>query len=390
MLADRLSGATAPDSGDVAIRRASLSDWPAIQVFLAASYGSLAQFKGEARWSWQFLDNPFRWEIGPAPSVWIAVSGDTVVGQIAVQAALFWVNREEKPGGWIVDVMILPQYRGKKLGHRLYQAVAAEVPLLVMLTMAPATRRMALRGGAVTLNPATQFSRWTRFAATDVSRFIIYKLLERPRLTHAAKFAFHSLRLHYVVAAAVNTVLVLRQQDNRRIAPDCSVEEADVSDVEFDAFWQLIRQYVDGAAVRNTSYMVWRFKKCPDLRYRCFVVRRNGIMVGYSILRVAEPFEQRLGFISDLLTVPGDAEALNSLMWHAIGFFGRAVCSVEFVTSIPQWGKHIRKMGFIPTRSTRATCSLGLWLDQAGKVDFEDKVWLFTKSDHDWDQIQVA
>jgi GNAT superfamily N-acetyltransferase len=389
MPARRLSGATDVSQEEVVIRRAALSDWPAIETFLGSTYGPLAAFKGAGRWHWQFVDNPVRTAISTAPSVWIAVHGEIVVGQIAVQAGLFWLDQEERPGGWIVDVMILPAYRGYKLGHRLYGAVAAEVPLLLMLTMAPATRRMALRAGAATLNTATQYSRWTRFVASDIRRYVTQKTLYRPRLGRAARLAFGSLRLHFAAAAALNAVLTMRSWRRPTPVRNCLVEEAELTDVDFDAFWLQVKNRVEAAAVRNTAYMVWRFQKIPDLHYRCFVARRNGAMVGYSILRFTEPCEQRFGIISDLLALPGDLEAGRALIGHAIGFFGRAVCSVESVTSLPEHGELYRKFGFLPTRTTRSTCSRGL-SDSPTGGDHDETLWLFTKSDHDWDQIQVA
>jgi GNAT superfamily N-acetyltransferase len=64
-----------------------------------------------------------------------------------VQEGNLQIDGEMYSAGWIVDVMILPSHRGLGLGHKLYDAVAEELPILVTLTMAEATRRSRSRRG---------------------------------------------------------------------------------------------------------------------------------------------------------------------------------------------------------------------------------------------------
>ena len=64
--------------------------------------------------------------------------------------------------------------------------------------MAPATRHMAERGGAITLGPTRKFSRWTRLHADDVQRYLVQRTAYRKRLRQVVRwacevFAFHRL-----------------------------------------------------------------------------------------------------------------------------------------------------------------------------------------------------
>src|SRR5581483_4994360 len=147
-------------SNGIAVRRARTSDWPAIEQFLKVAYAELAPYKGYSRWSWQFLNNPYRDLDDNDVPVWIAETDDhRIVGQIAVQLGRLKVDDKHFSAGWIVDVMVLESHRGLQIGHRLYEAVARDCEILVTLTMALATRRMAERLGAVNLTTATPYSR---------------------------------------------------------------------------------------------------------------------------------------------------------------------------------------------------------------------------------------
>jgi len=112
------------------VRKASRSDRPAIAKFIEDAYGARAQYKATPRWTWQFIDNPFGPGGGDEVPVWVAVDGNRVVGQVAVQNGLLQVDGETVEAGWAVDIMILPSHRGAGLGHRLHDAVVSDVDIV--------------------------------------------------------------------------------------------------------------------------------------------------------------------------------------------------------------------------------------------------------------------
>ena len=97
----------------IVVRKASRSDRPAIAKFIEDAYGARAQYKATPRWTWQFIDNPFGPGGGDEVPVWVAVDGDRVVGQVAVQNGLLQVEGETFEAGWAVDIMILPATGGQ-------------------------------------------------------------------------------------------------------------------------------------------------------------------------------------------------------------------------------------------------------------------------------------
>ena len=85
----------------ITMRKASRYDRPAIARFIEEAYGARAQYKATPRWTWQFIDNPFGRRHGDEVPIWVAVDGDRVVGQIAVQNRTppGRGGRRSRPGG---------------------------------------------------------------------------------------------------------------------------------------------------------------------------------------------------------------------------------------------------------------------------------------------------
>lgn len=375
---------------NIQVRQARLPDWDSIKHFLDQAYGALAYFKGSHRWNWQFVTNPFQFRTGELAPVWIALDQQGVVGQIAVQPARLQLGKEEYPAGWIVDVMILPSHRGLGLGHRLYDAVTASVPLSVTLTMAPATRRMALRAGCVTLGPARQYVRLVRLTPETVRRFLLSRTEHRPWLQAWARIACDFLRIHRWGTATINTWL--RAGGRSRTPgsdPQTMIKEVRAFGAEIDQFWDRVRHDYPAIFVRSSQFLNWRFVNPPDLQYRCFIASRSAQCVGYMVLRSSTPEELPAGFIVDFLVARDDMQTIEAFLARATEVFGTGVAAIDCVTSSQEVGAILRKNGFHPVRTVHATvvCQDRMLRSQINQLR---DCWYFTKGDHDWDQIHLA
>jgi len=375
---------------NIEVRRARLADRPAIERFIVSAYEELAPFKGPDRWRWQFGENPYLPIEDDLLPVWIAIEGGDVVGQIAVQGLRLLLNGQEYSGGWIVDVMILPAYRGQGIGHLLHTAVTRDVPLLITLTMAPATRRLAERARAITLGPTWQFSRWRRLHSEDVRRYLTHRTIHRPSWNLLAHLAC-SCGFQGILAIVANGVAYANDRLHAHdLSADCdSVVQADKFGPEFDEFWQRTRLVYPAICVRDGRFLRWRFDRCPHLEYRKFVALRDGHVVGYSVLRRTLPQELRAGVIVDLLAENGDPLVYDALVRHAIDYFGREVASVECATSRPEIAEILRHCGFFRTRTLAPTL---VAVDDALRNEALQlrNNWFFSKADHDWDQVHLA
>ena len=323
--------------------------------------------------------------------VWIALDGDHVVGQIAVQPACLQVQEDTHRAGWIVDVMVLPSHRGQGLGHQLYQAVARDVNILVTLTMADATRRMAERLGCITLGAVHQFTRWVRLDAATVRRYLLVRTANHRWANRMTRSACGRLRLHEVLAAIANLLLDLRDRRDRsttRIGTT-TIVEVGAFGADIDALWERTRAAYPAIFPRNARFLNWRFVDCPELNYRRFIATRDGATVGYVVVRRAEPVELPQGLIVDLYAARDDRETIEALVVHSIDLFRRGVAAVDCATSAPEFAAVLRAHGFFRTRAARPTVVCGNAFLGQRLASLKD-AWFLSKADHDWDQIHVA
>ncbi len=373
------------------MRRASRSDAPAIARFIEEAYGERARYKAAPRWNWQFVDNPFGRGDGDELPIWVAVDGDMVVGQIGVQNTLLQVDGKTREAGWAVEIMILPSHRGGGLGHRLHNAVADDVDILMALTMARASRRLAERQGCVTLAEVPQLTRWVRLDATDVRRYLLVRTANHRRAHVAARVGCDAFRFHVIFPRLVNPLLRLRDLvtqplRGRRLA---SVAEVDRFGPEIDELWERTRRDHRVISPRDARFLNWRFVECPGLSYRRFVARRDGRAVGYVVLRRAEPVELPQGIIVDLYAADGDVQTLDELVRHSLAFFGDSVSTVDCGTSVADLQRVLRKRGFFRTRAHHPTCVCSDTALSHRLAELRND-WFLSKADQDWDQIQEA
>jgi GNAT superfamily N-acetyltransferase len=319
------------------------------------------------------------------------VDGDRVVGQIAVQKALLQVEGETYEAGWAVDIMILSSHRGAGLGHRLHKAVVNDVDILLSLTMAEASRRMAQREGCVTPAAVLQLTRWARLDAVSVQRYLLARTAHHRWAHKAARLCCSAFRFHFMFPRLANPVLRLRNLVKRsaRQPGAAAIVEVDRFGPEIDELWERTRQDYPVIFPRDMQFLNWRFVDCPDLNYRRFVAERDGRTVGYVVLRRANPVELPQGIIVDLYAARQDTQTIAELVRHSIAFFGDTVSAVDCGTSIVEFAAVLRKHGFFRTRAHHPTCVCRdpALRDRLARLGNE---WFLSKGDQDWDQIHVA
>ncbi len=367
-----------------------MGDKASLSRFIRNAYGPLAPYKDESHWAWQFWDNPYRRDEGDLLPVSIALDGSEIVGQIAVQPAEFQLGTTTVAGGWIVDVFILAAYRGQGIGHKLHQVLMECYPLLLTLTMAPATRRIAEAASAYSLNTCVRYAKVLRTDPQDVRDYVLTRLQHRAPLQKFSRLAMRVTKAEYLIAPAV-TLLAASRRSSRRASHRSELEMQEVSCFgdEIDRLWRDCASDFEAIAPRDRRFLAWRFEKSPHLKYRFVIARKGQQCRGYCVLRKAESAELRTGIIVDIFSAPGDDETISSLLGHAEDLLCGEVASLECAASEPDIGRLLRRAGYFAIGSASPTAVCG---DTAWRPLLEEHRlnWHFTKADHDWDQVHLA
>jgi GNAT superfamily N-acetyltransferase len=369
------------------VRQANRADWPMLRRFVYDTYREGAMYKDWARQRWQFLENPHNRPTGGVLPIWVALDAGTVAGVTAVQAGTLQLAGVTRQAGWIVDVMVRPEYRGQGLGHRIHAEIANSVPILVTLTMAKATRRIAERAGCVTLGEARQYSRVANPTAEDVRRYLFDRTRFHPALNRGARLGCE-MQAHRLITATARARSHIRRRAVE-VPAGITLEEVPAFGAEIDDLWERTRDQYDAIFVRDSRHLNWRFGNPPDLIYRRFVSRRGGSVSGYVVLRRARAEELRLGIVADAFAARDDATTWRALIAHAVRFFGDDVAAVEAAASLECADEGLRQAGFRVTRRLAPTVVASDPIVRA-LVSESKEGWYFTKGDHDWDQVHVT
>lgn len=363
-------------------RQAGDADWPAIERFVGATYGEGAHFKHYARWRWQLADNPCRTS-PTGVEQWIAVARDEVVGQIALQAGRLHCDALTMPAYWIVDVMVRPDWRGKRVSHGIHDAILADRDVLVTLTMAEATRRIAMRAGAIELPPVFQLFRAHALKGRTVADFLAPRL-QAGRVRRGVRTMIGtSAALPALAAFAAN-------RTTRPIRVTGAVAGCERLPPDYDAIANQPPGGTRGWFDRSSGWMDWRFQHVPDLAYHQAAMRDDGgDLLGHAVWRTPHDCEFPFGTLVDINARKGDPAVLSALASHAIAAMEPWCEGITAGASHPALLAIYRQLGFRKVKTHRPT----VVVRDEGLRDAITAVgphWHFSKADHDWDQIHPA
>jgi hypothetical protein len=92
----------------------------------------------------------------------------------------------------------------------------------------------------------------------------------------------------------------------------------DAFDQRFDRLWERARQAYPAIALRNASVLNWHYRQHPDTSYRVLVLENPEGLRGYLVFKVWVRKGRLVARIVDLLTEPGDRDAMVALFAAAL------------------------------------------------------------------------
>jgi len=363
-----------------------MADRERIFTFIREVYGENAKYRIPERWQWQFVDNPFSPLRGTDQlPVFIAVDpAGRVVGQTCTMYEPLASGEAEHTVGWSVDTFLLPECRGKGVGFELLKASLDSNPLYLSLRMSDRRRVIGRSQGMEELSPVTTYVR-SLYPQPEVVR------RAAARLSRPFGAVVEALRLDWAAASAMGVLRSAREhwrwlRRDRQII----IHPIDGFGAEADELWEHLAPKFGALVRRDRTYLNWKYREQPHMRYQCFMARRGREWCGHVVLRKCRPPEPNYGIIADVFADPDDAALLRTLWSFGVRELRKqGMRSVWATTSHPQYASAAQFCGFRPTAEAvpmfRAADSA---MDTS--LPRQPGEWLLGMGDHDSDQFPLT
>lgn len=253
-----------------------------------------------AEWNWKFSNNPA--SIDPAKWIVIAERDGRMIGHYASLATEMKYGNRVVKAGQPVDTVIDPSAKaGIKLIGKLYDSHIKH------------NNGIALFGFGFPNEAAYMVGK----------RFLEYKdlgemvqLFKRLSIRSAFKRRFKRCP-DWIINLLRHLTKVFYQFEIFMGGSDkCIViRTVDAFDERVNSFWNSIKDRYQIIAIRNMSYLNWRYE---SKRYQIFIGERNEEFVGYVVTKVEDRGDARVGYIIDILSKD---DKISSLLAGCLKFF---------------------------------------------------------------------
>lgn len=246
-------------ASDAQIKQFKVADQDALLSFLRAAYPDEPRNSELTFWRWHYLDNPLTSPDGIP--LWVVWSGSQIVGQLATIPVDLKVGSGKTRAIWILDFVILPEYRGRGLGKRLVLAAGESFPTMLTLGINEQSKAVF------------RSLKWV--ALGGVHRY-------------------HRLLYPGDAFSEVSKVEPLRRLVNLGYAPfrprdagtsdASSVREVTTFGADFEDLWQRASTQWPCAVVRSPRYLEWQFARQPGKKFDVLGLYEHDRLVGYAVL----------------------------------------------------------------------------------------------------------
>ena len=286
---------------------------------------------GDARYQrWQYEANP----AGETLSTFARDrQGGGLVGQFGVVPLRFSVDGEDCTAGLALNVVTDAALRGRGIFAGLGRA---------------ANERMAAAGitFAFALPNANSFPGFLRHLGyQDIGDV---PLLARPVNVHRLVAKRLPLPGAGAIAGLFSRPFTKDLPAALPVAKGIEITRIDRFDARFDALWQRVRGRQRVMAVRDATYLNWRYRDIPLRRYECFAASEGDELGGYIVLRLDQIAGLDAGLVVDFVAANADAGARP--IAHALVHFHGHDLDLLAGLMLPHTAEYglLRRVGFWP------------------------------------------
>jgi GNAT superfamily N-acetyltransferase len=248
-------------SGDVQIKQFELAEREALLSFLPLAYPDEPRKSEPAYWDWHFLENP---HVNPDDiPLWIVKSAERIVGQLAAIPIELKVGDERKRAIWVIDLIVDRNFRGQKLGKRLFLAAAESYSTMIALGMNEKS------------TPILYALNWTPLGGVNRYQRLLYP-----------GHAIAEVANRKPVKEFINLCYAPFRPRSTQLSPtsNVSVREVRKFDASFDALWQNACSQWQCAVVRDSRFLEWQFMRQPGKKFDVLGLYDGERLVGYVVL----------------------------------------------------------------------------------------------------------
>ena len=317
-----------------------------------------------AVWDWKFERNPAN--ASRQPVIVVADSAEKIIGMVARLPFRLKFGQDILTVFWSVDFITHPDYRGE-IGLKLGRETSHQKePLL-----------------GFPLGPVKLF--WKRYHSRPFAQVYSYVHIVDIRHLIRRKCAnrFVLAACHYVWQGVRAMTAFL----GPRCGSDVDIAEITAFGPEIDVLWKEASVDYQFLQVRDRAYLTWRFLECPHKKYRIFLARRQGMALGYIVIRDEEKNGLHYGYIVDIFIRKGESHGLLGLLLKAVKALetqGVDVITCYMVEHHKMYVAALRQAGFI----FRKLSLTGMIFDKEGVLSGDSLVkdgWFLTRGDSDLD-----
>ena len=251
---------------EVHIKQFELSDQDAVLSFLTIAYADDPRKSDPAFWKWHYLENPYT-----SPNnvpLWIVKDGERVVGQAATILVEIQVLEEKRKAVWILDFILLPEYRGKKLGKRLLLLARETYPTMLALGFNEASGNV-LRS-----------LDWVPMGSINRYQKLLYPAYGLPQTAAIAP-----------VRGLLNASFAPLRPSAKSLRPSGKYDVMPVAEFssDFDDLWSRTSAQATCAVSRNSKFLEWQFLRQPGKKFQTLALYDSGSLAGYIVLFFRKP-----------------------------------------------------------------------------------------------------
>lgn len=293
----------------------------------------------EDYWHWQFMENP-----SDKPIIVVAEDSSKIVGQSTLLPTRMTIKGKEVIAGQSIDTMVSKDYRRQGLYEKMAFGsydVGIEKGIKFGFRF---PSKPALEGAL------------KKLGGTLVDEIPLYINIYRLDNFLLPLVRFKPLAKLFAIPGIV-IIKLLHRAAKIKIKEDYIIKQIDIFNKDFDELWNKLEKDSPIMTNRNSSFLNWRIKEHPTIRYRTLGAYLNGELVGYIILKVEDrivkkTFKLKLGSIVDMVGL--NNEIIVALYYKAKEYFKNEDTDfiISWITDSMKYRNQLIELGFHKSKST--------------------------------------